>query len=179
MSKTIRRICLFSGPGAGKSTLAARIFAEMKMLHYQVEHVTEYIKMWSYQNRFPVSFDQCYVFGHQLHREDDMLKHVQLVVTDSPMLLNVGYAKYYNCPFWESLLAITKLFESTFPSLNFFLPRRTDFKAEGRYQGLEESIKIDSYMKNMMVQHLDQSHCHYDISDFDKIMSIIRGTCNG
>jgi len=37
-------INLFAGPGAGKSTTAAGLFAEMKRANVDVELVTEYVK---------------------------------------------------------------------------------------------------------------------------------------
>lgn len=169
----IQRINLFAGPGSGKSTLAARIFAELKMRQYSVEHVTEYIKTWSYEKKFPKSFDQVYVFGKQINREDVFLRHVPLIVTDSPMMMNVCYAKYYQCPFWTHLMSIAKLFEAQHTSINFYLPRRTDFKTEGRYHDLEQAKSLDTAIKNIMLEELDQSLCYYDAPDFESIMAII------
>ena len=56
------RISLFGGPGSGKSTTAARLFSELKERHYSVEHVSEYVKSWTYMNRKPKGFDQVYIF---------------------------------------------------------------------------------------------------------------------
>ena len=92
---SIRRICLYAGAGAGKSTTAARIFADLKIKGYKTEYVSEFIKSWAYQGRFPKSFEQMYVFAQQTYLEDSLMPHVDSIVTDSPILLNVAYSKKY------------------------------------------------------------------------------------
>ena len=62
------RICLYSGPGAGKSATAADIFAEFKRKNYSIELVAEYIKTWAYEGRKPESYDQTLIFANQLHQ---------------------------------------------------------------------------------------------------------------
>jgi adenylate kinase family enzyme len=91
----IRRICLFAGPGSGKSTLAAKIFAALKEQQIQVELINEYIKTWAYTGKVPKSYDQLYVFAKQLNSEDVILRHVPLLITDSPLLLNSAYPLHY------------------------------------------------------------------------------------
>jgi nicotinamide riboside kinase len=107
----IRRISLFGGAGSGKTTMAARLFADLKMLGWDVEHIQEYIKARAYEKRFPTSFDQVYVFGNQLHREDRLLHHVNLVVTDSPVLMNLAYARHTGSPggvvWWRSPIILS------------------------------------------------------------------------
>ena len=61
------RINLHSGPGSGKSTIAARIFYEFKVKGYSIELVHEYIKKWAYEDRKPKSYDQTYILNPVLH----------------------------------------------------------------------------------------------------------------
>ena len=62
MDQKIRRICFYGAPGSGKSTVASYIFAELKMLNYNVEFVSEYVKRWTFIKREPQPFDQVFLF---------------------------------------------------------------------------------------------------------------------
>ena len=50
-------ISLHSGPGTGKSTSAAQLFAELKQRHCSVELVREYVKKWAWEGRKISGFD--------------------------------------------------------------------------------------------------------------------------
>lgn len=177
----IRRICFYGGPGCGKSTIAARVFADLKMKHYNVEQVTEYIKTWAHEGKFPKSFDQLYVFGKQMHREDVVLQHVDLIVTDSPLLMNSVYAETYGFPGWPELVSLGKKFEEKYPSINFFLPRRFDYKnEEGRYQDLEQAKEIDNAILTRMKHQLPQGGCYYNVWESgDVVRVIVESLTNG
>jgi hypothetical protein len=58
----IRRISLFGSAGSGKSTMAARLYADLKMQGQDIELIQEYIKPRAYEKRFPTSFDQVHIF---------------------------------------------------------------------------------------------------------------------
>jgi tRNA uridine 5-carbamoylmethylation protein Kti12 len=85
-------LSLVSGPGVGKSTVAAKLFAALKCDHKSVELCTEYVKSWAWENRKPVDFDQFFFFGKQSRRECSLFGNVDLVVTDAPVLLTSYYA---------------------------------------------------------------------------------------
>jgi len=121
MSK-IRRVNLFGGPGAGKSTIAALIFAHAKLSGKHIEHVQEYVKSWVYEKRDVSGFDQLYLLAKQIRREDLFLRSgVDSIVTDSPVMLAACYAKQYGLESWETLLRVVLDFEAKYPSLNIFL----------------------------------------------------------
>jgi predicted ATPase len=178
--KTVRRVCLYGGPGSGKSTACAYIFHELKTAGYNVEQVQEYIKTWAYEGRPPYSFDQWYVFGKQMHREDVVLRPapktgkpiVDVVVTDSPPLLGCTYAAKFDVPGWEHLVALSNIFEKTFDSVNIFVQRPATYQTEGRYQTADEAKQVDEHIKKM----LDIWGVEYytvPVEDKDKLMKII------
>lgn len=170
----IRRINLFSGPGAGKSVVAAQLFAELKKVNINIEHVQEYIKVQALQKRFPESFEQFHIFAHQMHREDRLLPHVDCIVTDSPLLLNAVYTKYYKAPFWEQCLEVAQMFEEKYPSLNIFLDRKDlIYQQIGRYQDLGKAIEIDQKILSL----LNQNNIDYELiktNDFDRILMVAK-----
>lgn len=168
------RINLFSGPGAGKSTIAARIFYEFKVKGYSIELVHEYIKKWAYEDRKPKSFDQSYIFGHQIHSEDLVVQsNVKNLVTDSPLLMQVTYAKRYEYPLWPELLEHVKTFEEKFPSVNIFLDREgIPYEEAGRYEDHEKAIWMDGQIRDFMDEHLD-NYLTFRTQDIDAILVAI------
>lgn len=146
------RICLFGGPGCGKSTLASKIFAELKIKGISIELISEYIKTYAYSGIKPISFDQCYVFSKQLHAEDLVLRNgVKHLVTDSPILMQVSYAKRNEFLCWNQLLEISKHFESVYPSLNIFLKRNDlEYQTSGRYENHDQARQMDEKIIDML-----------------------------
>jgi tRNA uridine 5-carbamoylmethylation protein Kti12 len=61
-------INLFGGPGIGKSTIAADLFALMKREGYNVELVNEYAKEVTWEGHFSYLDDEFYILAHQNRR---------------------------------------------------------------------------------------------------------------
>jgi hypothetical protein len=168
-----RRICFFAGPGAGKSTLAARVFADLKIRGYDVEHIPEFVKTWAYEGRKPESFDQLYLFAQQLHAEDLALRHVHHVVTDSPVLLSPAYAKLYGFVGVEHLIQLAHLFDSQFPSINFFIERTVAYQGKGRYQTFEEALEFDKLLKSFLRANLQRPLMPVRVDAYDDLMKFL------
>jgi hypothetical protein len=134
-SGPIRRIGFGGGPCTGKSTLAARVFADLKAAGYDVEFVPEWIKPHAYaRTKFP-DFASVYILGKQMHEEERFLKHVDLVVAEYPLFLSVAYARLHETKGWGYLEGLVNVFEEAYPSLNFLLERGDiPFKSAGRFQ---------------------------------------------
>ena len=65
--KTI--VCnLFGPPGAGKSTLAAYVFAKLKMMGVNCELVTEFAKDKVWEKNNEALSNQIYIFAKQYYR---------------------------------------------------------------------------------------------------------------
>ncbi len=168
----IRRINLFAGPCAGKSTQASWLHGLLKKKGYDIEAVQEYVKAWAFIGRNPKSFDQWYIFGKQMHREDIVLRldeksglpGTDFIITDSPITLSVCYGKKYNAPGWKHLQEMSKDFEAQYPSLNIFLNRGPVYKQAGRYQTLEQAIEIDNCIKNTLSE---MGIAFYEVSCLD------------
>lgn len=169
----IRRICLFGGPGCGKSVTSSGLFHDLKKEKLNVELVFEYIKQWVYLSRSPRSFDQVYVFSKQLHAEDVILRtNVDLIITDSPILLACSYARDTDVC-WKQLLEIWRDFEKVYPSLNIFLSREgIDYQSRGRYHNYDEAVDLDTKIKDLMDYYLP-SYETFPAIDYNSIKSYV------
>jgi predicted ATPase len=140
-------INLFGGPGCGKSTTMARLFADLKTRGYNVEMVSEFAKDLVYEQRQETMKDELYIFAKQHHRLFRVVDKVDIIITDRPLLLTNIYASLYlpDDDFKEDLKRLVRTTFMNFNNFNLMLNREgIEYKAdEGRLQDLEEAEKID------------------------------------
>lgn len=129
---------LFGSPGAGKSTGAAYVFSKLKMEGVNVELVTEFAKdvVWD-EAGCPLQ-NQAYVFGNQSYRINRLKGKVDVVVTDSPVLLSCLYGQNESEAFKQAVFE--KFNEHT--NINFLIKRAKAFNPIGRVHTEAESDKI-------------------------------------
>lgn len=152
------RINFYSGPGGGKSTIAAWLFSELKRRNFSVEHVNEYVKGWAYQKRQINKYDQLYLFGKQHQMEYKFLSNgVEHIITDSPCLLSAVYADVNGCKELSHYLGeICKIYEEDYPSLNIFLDRGSNpYDATGRWQTKEQALELDRQIYTFVREYTD------------------------
>jgi hypothetical protein len=94
-----------------------------------------------------------YVFGKQMNAEDKLIQcGVKHLITDSPILLQIAYMVRAESVFTEELKAIALKFEDYAPSVNILLDRTgLDYKDKGRYEDLDQAIKMDNLIEDMLV----------------------------
>lgn len=128
---------LYGAPGAGKSTGAAYIFSQLKMRGINAELVTEFAKDKVWEESKAVFQNQAYIFGKQYFRISRVQNKVDVVITDSPVLLSAFYAD-------DPILGdefdrlVTKVSES-YDSMNVFINRTKPYNGAGRFQSEAES----------------------------------------
>lgn len=139
---------LFAGPGAGKSTLAAGLFAELKRRHVNCELVTEFAKDKVWEESFAVLDNQLYVFAKQFHRLKRLFGKVDVIVTDAPLLLSL----YYGCRESYVFKALVMEQHERMGTMNFFLerPARETYDERGRMQTYDEAVAIDLSLKKLL-----------------------------
>lgn len=146
-------ICLYGGPGTGKSTQAAYLFYLLKAAGVNAELVTEYVKQWAWEDRKPLKYDQFYFFGQQARREYSLFGKVDVLVTDSPVPLCGYYAKLYGTQAQSRCLAdmirtyYGMVLESGATYHHVFLRRLTPYDPTGRFETAEEALAIDRDMR--------------------------------
>ena len=148
-------INLFGGPGTGKSTTAAATFAELKHNGVNVELVTEYAKDKVWERSTKVFGCQPYMLGKQYYRLWRLQDEVDVVVTDSPILLMLEFGRKWGQGFRNYVIEL----HNTFNNLNYFLVRQKMYNPKGRMQTEEEARELDVLFK----QHLDGLAVPYDI----------------
>ena len=163
---------LFGAPGSGKSTGAAYVFSKLKMLGVNAELVTEFAKDKVWEGSEAVFKNQAYIFGKQYFRISRLQDKVDVVITDSPILLSSFYA---NDPVLgeEFDTLITKVFNS-YDSLNVFIDRVKPYNPAGRFQNEQESDKLKKEMVDFLLQHnILTLHYNGDIEGYDKLVEDI------
>ena len=146
----MRVINLFAGPGAGKSTLAAALFAFMKQRGLNVELVTEYAKDMVYENRSNVLADQLYMLAKQNRRLQRLREHVDYVITDSPLLL----CSHYTAPgYFDGFKPLVEEVWKTYDNVSVFIDRlpHAVYSEVGRLQNHAEAVGIDRQLIQMLV----------------------------
>jgi len=143
-------INLYGGPGSGKSTNAAKILYQLKSEGYKVELVTEFAKDLTYDESKSIG-NQLYVFGEQYNRIAKLEGKVDIVVTDSPILLSDIYCSD------ERIRQLLKplLFEiyDRYHNINVFIERTKKYENYGRTQTEEESDLISKKIHNLLTNN--------------------------
>lgn len=137
---------LFAGPGSGKSTTCAGVFSKLKLAGVNCEMALEYAKDKVWENSLDVLDDQIYVFGKQLHRIKCLNDKVDIIITDSPILLSSIYNKEES-NYFDDL--IVEQFHK-FNNLNYYVVRDESFDMTGRIHNHEESLEKDNQIKALL-----------------------------
>lgn len=137
---------LFAGPGAGKSTMAATLFAALKNEGVNVEIAGEYAKDLTWGRRFDTLADQIYVFGKQHHRIYRLARDCDVIISDSPIIMGLAYTPDYPASFGET---VSWAF-NRYRNINFLLERTKPYNPKGRNQTFEEAQRKDFEILQML-----------------------------
>lgn len=141
-------IGLYAGPGAGKSTLAAALFAALKDRGENVELVTEVAKDLTWEGSHRCLSYPPLVFGLQAWRIERLRGQVDVVVTDGPLPLQLAYASSYkNAPALEALLW-DEAFRDT--QLAVHVAREKPYSPAGRNQTELEARALDLVIEDIL-----------------------------
>ena len=154
---------LFGAPGAGKSTGAAYIFSQLKMRGINAELVTEFAKDKVWEGSKAVFENQAYIFGKQYFRISRCADQVDVVVTDSPLLLSILYNNDEDLG--GTFDAVVRKVAKKYNSKNYYLKRIKDYNPSGRFQTEEESDEIAIELKRL----LDREGVEYKVRRGDVI----------
>lgn len=156
MKKTLV-VNLIGGPGSGKSTTASGIFYALKRMGVNCEMALEFAKDKVWEESYKILDDQFYIFGKQYHKLFRLNGKVDVIITDSPLIISILYnktsSKYFNDFVLEQY--------NTFYNLTFLLNRPKNYQAEGRIQTKEESEVLDTVIKDILNKN---NVCFHEVS---------------
>ena len=155
---------LFGAPGAGKSTGAAYIFSKLKMAGVNAELVTEFAKDKVWEENKEVFNNQAYIFGKQYFKITRCADKVDVIITDSPLLLSAFYndSDILGEEFNE---LVAKIFNS-YNSINYLV--------EGRLQTEQESNAIAEQMEELLTRYrVNYTTTKGCIDSYDRIVEEI------
>ena len=163
---------LYGAPGSGKSTGAAYIFAKLKMAGINAELVTEFAKDKVWEESKEVFNNQAYIFGKQYFRISRCENKVDVIVTDSPLLLSVIYnnSEILGEDFNKVVLNVM----NTYNTKNYFINRVKEYNPKGRFQSEEESDELSEDIRDFLLkQGIDFYEVEGDTAGYDIIVNDI------
>ncbi len=152
-------ICLYGGPGSGKSTTAAGLFYRLKCEGFNAEMNREYVKEWAWEGREIKPGDQTYYFAKMARKERIYMEAgIDVIITDSPLILT----HFYGMKFDEfeqkantSLVMLKHHHEICkhygYKIEHFIINRNKPYNPKGRYQDEETAKSFDSEIKQLLL----------------------------
>lgn len=161
---------LFGGPGAGKSTLAHRLCADLAMRGRLIEYSPEYAKEIIWEGRRDMLdgsvVSQAVVASEQINRLNRLIGRVEIAVTDSPVLLEVPYVDGNDrscASFVESLAA----YHRSLRRLDVLVNRGSSYDTRGRKHTLDESMALDGAIR-VLLEDAGEGFFEYFRDDSDQ-----------
>lgn len=160
----------FGGPGAGKSTACLDIVSALKKNGFVAEYVSEYAKELVWKENLEMldgtEEHQRMILEEQYDRQAQLMGKCDIVVTDSPLLLNINYNKELTSDYENEVMSLYNQFN------NFaFVVKRdiSKFEQEGRIHNLEQSQHIDKEITDL----LDKLNIKYGIYSHENINKVV------
>ena len=149
---------LYGAPGTGKSTGAAYIYSKLKLDEVNCELATEFAKDMVWDENKKAIYNQAYVFGNQYYRISRLENEVDVVITDSPILLSIIYNKDKRLgkEFTDLVKSVSLSYENR---LDILFKRVKQYKTIGRLHNEEQSDKLYDEIKDL----LDTVNPEYEI----------------
>lgn len=144
-------INLIGGPGSGKSTTCSGLHYFLKHLGVNCEVAREFAKDAVWEGRTSLFDDirhQQYIFAKQVKRLQDLDGKVDIILTDSPLLLSHVYAADAPQGFHDYIDYMWDMFEN----MTYFMVRNKPYNEMGRYQTQEEALTLDSGIRKLLMR---------------------------
>lgn len=137
---------LSGGPGAGKSTLCADVFAELKWEGINCEIAPEYAKGIVWEGSLNKLKNQIYIFGKQHQAIFRLCGEVDVILTDSPIIFSAVYDDRKDPLFRQFVVQEYKRFNN----MLFYVDRVKKYLSKGRTQTEPEARAVDDVVFTML-----------------------------
>ena len=146
------------------------------MMGVNAELVTEYAKDKVWEDAKEVFNNQAYIFGKQFFRITRCQEKVDVIITDSPILLSVIYnkSKMLGEEFNNLVIKVDSYYQTN--SLNYLIIRNKPYNEKGRFQTEEQSNQLFPSIKDLLTKN---NICHREIlGDSNGYQTIINDILN-
>lgn len=151
MGSELLTVVLYGGPGTGKSTLAAQVFAELKIRGVSVECVHEVAKSLTWERRAVALSHQAYINAKQMFHMDRLEGQVDVILMDTSTLLAMIYGTDITPAFEAWLLDDYRRRRP----VNILLKRdpNKEYQGSGRNQTYAEALAADGQIEDMLIRY--------------------------
>lgn len=131
------------------STTSAGVFSLLKLQGLNCELVTEFAKSLVWKESLYELNNQMYVTGNQYHNMYILNNKVDVIITDSPLILGLVYNTVS-----DTFIKLTLELFNSFNNLNYFINCTKEYNNVGRIQSKEEAKKVDKKLKTFIVDNV-------------------------
>jgi len=163
-------INLYGGPCTGKSTVAANLFCELKKRDISCELVQEYATDLVYSGDFKTLKDQVYVTATQHHRVWKLLGHVEIIITDSPILMGIAYTED------EVFKDFLQYLHNKNENIEIFLERdlNKSYQDYGRHHTNGEALQKDREILDILNSRVDEFYVYSVENAVEDILKLLK-----
>lgn len=168
-------INIYGGPGTGKTTVAAVLFARMKQKGMFVDMCMEYAKELVYTGKLRGTNE--YAIWDEQRRRHNVMLHggVDFVITDAPLMQKVVYSQLFSGATDRELGDMVLEAENTelryTRSLDIMLPEPPkEIDLKGRVHGYFDSLRIHNHTRQLLQNH---GHLFYPVGGINEVIEVV------
>ena len=162
---TPKIINIIGEPSAGKSTLALELTANLKRQGVNAELVTEFVKDLIWDNNLEALNSQEYIFAEQHKRIKRLVGKVDVIVTDSPLILSTIYIE--DTDTCKSLIHFIEDTVNSYDNDYYYIKRNHSYQQVGRIHTEDEAkvigTKLDKICDEVNAHVLYSKDSNYNI----------------
>lgn len=145
---------LYGQPGSGKSTTRADVFRILKQNGVNAEECYELAKKLTWSKRHEEIVCQPYIFGKSVRDLEVLMGKVDVIITDSPLMLCRFYTELYRPDTYPaSFLDCISETAKGYGGANYFLNAVKPYQTAGRNQTADEANEIGHALRQMLDRH--------------------------
>jgi nicotinamide riboside kinase len=144
-------VSFFGGPGAGKSTMAAGVFYELKRRRINCEFVHEYAKELAWEGRAGALSNQTFILGQQFEMFRRCADQVDIIITDTSLLNSAIYCHNYDLSYAAEIEFLAVKMYKSMNNFPFLVKRVQPYSSVGRYQNEEEADRVAEKVRSTLL----------------------------